>query len=259
MKKYIDTHSHLYDADFVPDIDDVIFRAEEEGVFSCILPGIDKKSHSDLIALSNRKSSFAYPATGLHPTSVNNDWEDELAFVFDNAEKGIYTAIGEIGMDGYWSKEFLEEQSIAFEKQLELAAMLSLPVIIHVREATEETFSILDKTKHLGLKGVFHAFSGSYETFKRTQKYGDFMVGIGGAVTYKNSNLPSTLLKIPLDRIVLETDAPWLTPVPFRGKRNEPSFIPYIAGKIAESKGCSIDEVAEITTDNAIRLFKLQK
>ena len=258
MKRYIDTHTHLYDADFANDIEDVISRAGNEGVISCIMPGIDMESHPGLMKLASEKPGFTNPATGLHPTSVNASWERELSFVYDNAVDKSYVAIGEIGIDGYWSREFIEEQSVVFQKQLELAASLSLPVIIHSREATEEIFAVLDKTRHLGIQGVFHAFSGSFETYKRIRSYGNFLVGIGGVVTYKNSKLPATLAGIPIEHILLETDAPWLTPVPYRGKRNEPSHIPLIAAKIAETKGCSIDEVAEITTENAIKLFRLK-
>jgi len=257
MKQYIDTHIHLYDPDFGDDLEDVIMEARSEGVISCILPGIDKDSHTALLSLSEKEPSFTHPATGLHPTSVKENWEEELAFVTEGAQKGKYCAIGEIGMDGYWSRDFIKEQGIVFQSQLELAASKSLPVIIHVRDATEEVFTILEKTRHMGVSGVFHAFSGSYETFLRIQSLGNFMIGIGGVVTYKNSGLPKTLEKIGLDNIILETDAPWLTPVPFRGKRNKPSFLPIIARRIAEAKGCSIDEVAEITTRNAVTLFNL--
>ncbi|MCK9628089.1 MAG: TatD family hydrolase [Bacteroidales bacterium] len=258
MKRYIDTHTHIYDADFASDIEDVIYRAQNEGVFSCILPGIDMESHPRLIQLASDRPDFTYPATGLHPTSVNSEWEKELSFVTERAKEKRYVAIGEIGMDGYWSRDYIEEQSIVFEKQIELAASLSLPVIIHSRDATEEIFSVLEKTRHLGLEGVFHAFSGSPETYRRIRTYGNFLIGIGGVITYKNSKLPATLAEIPIEHLLLETDAPWLTPVPYRGKRNEPSFIKHIAAKIAEAKHCSIDEVAEVTTDNAIKLFKLK-
>lgn len=258
MKRYIDTHTHLYDSDFSTDIEDVISRACNEGIISCIMPGIDMESHPGLKQMASEKPGFTHPATGLHPTSVNAAWEKELSFVFDNAKDMSYVAIGEIGIDGYWSREFIREQSIVFQKQLELAASLSLPVIIHSREATEEIFSVLEKTRHLGIRGVFHAFSGSFETYKRILSYGNFLVGIGGVITYKNSKLPAVLSDIPIEHILLETDSPWLTPVPYRGKRNEPSYIPLIAAKVAETKGCSVDEVAEITTDNAIKLFRLK-
>jgi len=257
MKQYIDTHVHLYDEGFGTDLEEVIFKARQQGIISFILPGIDIASHESLLSVSAKYPEFIYPATGLHPTSVKDDWEKELEFVFERAEENKYCAIGEIGMDGYWTKEFIKEQAVVFQRQVELAASKSLPVIIHAREATEDIFSVLEKTKHLGITGVFHAFSGSFDTFKRIQKYGDFKIGIGGVVTYKNSTLPATLEKIGLENIILETDAPWLTPVPFRGKRNEPSYIPIIAEKVAAAKGCSLDEVAEITTINSMKLFNL--
>jgi TatD DNase family protein len=194
---------------------------------------------------------------GLHPTSVGEDWEKELQFVFDQVENGGYVAIGEIGMDGYWSKEFIGQQKEVFAQQLKLAYRKGLPVIIHAREATDEIFEVLDSLKGEVPKGVFHAFSGSYETYGRICSYGDFMVGIGGVVTYKNAGVAKSVEKIPLDRIILETDSPYLTPVPMRGKRNDSSYLVYIAEKIAQVKGITLEEVAEATTANAFKMFGL--
>lgn len=257
MNQFIDTHIHLYDSDFEGDLTAVLERSMASGVTRCIMPAIDSSSHQKLYELSSLFPGYAFPATGLHPTSVKSDWEEELSLVYGSIEKAKYYAIGEIGMDGYWSKEFLKEQALVFEKQIELAHSYNLPVIIHSRDATEEIFKVLEKTKHLNISGVFHTFSGSYETYLRLSGMGNFMIGIGGVVTFKNSSLAKVVEKIDLDRIVLETDAPWLSPEPFRGKRNEPSYISIIATKLAEIKGCSIDEIARETTENAIKLFKL--
>ncbi|MDZ4059035.1 MAG: TatD family hydrolase, partial [Bacteroidales bacterium] len=170
-----------------------------------------------------------------------------------------FIAIGEIGLDGYWSKEHFHYQRVVFEEQLRLSSERSLPVIIHSRDATEEIFNVLDRCSDVNLKGVFHAFSGSFETYERVQKYGDFMIGVGGVVTFKNSSLAEVVRRVPLERVVLETDGPWLTPSPHRGKRNEPSFIRIIAEKIAQIKKCTVEEVAAVTTENAIRIFDLQR
>jgi len=258
MIEYIDTHTHIYDRAFDSDVDQAIERAKRSGISAAVLPAIDRENHKRLLGLSEKYPGYLYPCTGLHPTSVGNSWRQELELVHKNASKGGYCAIGEIGLDGYWSKDFMKEQTEVFESQLRLASTFNLPVIIHSRDATEEIFRVLDRVRELSLRGVFHAFSGSYETFCRLSDYGDFMIGIGGVVTYKNSKLPETLKKIPLDRIILETDSPWLTPVPYRGTRNEPSYIPVIAAAVARAKDCSPGKVAEITTGNALSLFGIR-
>ena len=257
MTELIDTHAHLYDADFEADLEDVVFRAKEAGVSGIILPAIDIGNYDKMTNLANSLSGFAFPAIGLHPTSVKDNWREELDFVLDKACSGNYIAIGEIGMDCYWSVQHIKEQRIVFEEQLHLAAKKSLPVIIHYRDATEEIFNVLERTSGTPLKGVFHAYSGSFETYERIRKYGDFMLGIGGVVTFRNTNLVKIVERLPLNTILLETDAPWLTPVPFRGKRNEPSYLIHIAKRVAEIKNCSFEEVAHVTTLNAKRLFNL--
>jgi len=257
MTQFIDTHIHLYDSDFDEDMQAVLERAMALGINRFVLPAVDSSSHEKMAELSKLFPKLMFGAIGLHPTSVKSDWKKELAFVFDNIDKTQYYAIGEIGMDGYWSKEFMKEQSYVFEKQIELAHHHDLPIIIHSRDATEEIFKVLEKTKHLNISGVFHAFSGSYETFVKLSKMGNFKIGIGGVLTFKNTSLVNVVEKIGLENIVLETDAPWLTPAPYRGKRNEPSYIPIIAQKLAYIKRCSIEEVAQITTENAVKLFKL--
>lgn len=256
MIEYIDTHVHLYDEAYDEDFNLVLDRIKKSGVVKCILPGIDSSCFEKQEMCVRRCDGFALQAMGLHPTSVKENWKEELDFALSNLyEREKYIAVGEIGLDGYWSRDFMKEQMEVFERQLIASSDLGLPVIIHSREATNEIFSVLDKVKRLNIKGVFHAFSGSIETFERILSYGDFKVGIGGVVTYKNAAVAKTLESIPLEYIVLETDAPWLTPVPFRGKRNESTYIDYIAKKIAQVKGLSLDEIAFGTTQNAIKLF----
>jgi TatD DNase family protein len=257
MLKYIDTHSHLYDSDFEIDIKEVTERSKNNGVFKVVLPAVDSTTHTAMMNLAGNLPGFAFPAIGLHPTSVKDNWRQELDFVIDSASKNDYVAVGEIGLDGYWSKEFMREQITVFEEQLRLASVRNLPVIIHSRDATEEIFNSLERCKTLNIRGVFHAFSGSYETACRIFSYGNFKLGIGGVITFKNSNLPKVIEKTGLDKILLETDSPWLSPVPYRGKRNEPSYLTIVAEKIAQIKGCSIEEVAQTTTLNAGLMFNL--
>lgn len=255
MKELIDTHIHLYDNSFDLDFSQVIDRAKKTGISKVILPGIDSTYHHKMIDTANKLAGFAYVCSGLHPTSVKENWKDELDFVIEDSCKNNYIAIGEIGIDAYWSKEFIEQQIIVFEEQLKAASIMGLPVIIHSRDATSIIIESLARCKHLNLRGVFHAFSGSYETYKEILKLGNFKVGIGGVVTFKNSKLQEVVEKIDLDNILLETDAPWLTPAPYRGKRNEPAYLEFIASKIAEIKNVSQDEVAMRTTENAKKLF----
>lgn len=256
--KFIDTHAHLYDEAFDGDFDETIARIKGNGVVKCIFPAIDSSTFDRQRDAAARCGDFVVQAMGLHPTSVGENWKEELDFVFEEIERGSYVAVGEIGMDGYWSKEFLPQQKEVFALQLKLAYRKGLPVIIHAREATDEIFQVLDSLGGEVPRGVFHAFSGSWETYQRICGYGDFMVGIGGVVTYKNAGVAKALEKIPLERIVLETDSPYLTPVPFRGKRNESSYLVYVAEKISQIKGCTLEEVADATVANAIKMFGLQ-
>lgn len=255
--RLIDTHLHLYDEAFDADREEVVERMRQAGVVKCIMPAIDKDSFGRQSSVSSAYRDFLWQAIGLHPTSVNENWEDELQFVRDELEKrrDNYVAIGEIGLDGYWSKDFMEEQKTVFKEQLLLAKEYSLPVIIHLREATEELFEVLDSPGAAPLKGVFHAFSGSAESYRRLKKYGDIKFGIGGVVTYKNAGVAVSLKSMLLEDLLLETDAPWLSPVPFRGKRNESSHLVEIAAKIAQIKEVAIEEVAETTSVNAERMF----
>lgn len=258
MIQFVDTHAHLYDEAFDNDFDETIARIKENGVIKCIFPGIDSSSYSRQRSAALRCGDFVAQAMGLHPTSVGENWREELDFALNALENGKYVAVGEIGMDGYWSKEFIGQQKEVFRVQLEYAYEKGLPVIIHAREATEDIFNVLDGLKGKVPGGVFHAFSGSLETYRRISGYGNFMVGIGGVVTYKNAGVAKVVENIPLEKIVLETDSPYLTPVPFRGKRNESSYLRYIAEKVAQAKGCDVEDVAAATTENAIQMFGLQ-
>lgn len=254
--QFIDTHTHLYDEAFAGEEDLAVQRAKEAGITRMILPDIDSQTRDAMFDLAARHEGVLFPCLGLHPTSVGADWEKELELVEERPARGI-KAIGEIGMDCYWSREYVKEQQIVLRRQLELADKLSLPVIIHSRESTELILNVLKECRHLNISGVFHAFSGSVETYRELQRLGDWYIGIGGVLTYKKASIAETIKDIPLSRILLETDSPYLTPVPFRGKRNESSYIPHIAARLAEIQGKDIAEVAETTTENAVKLFRL--
>ena len=252
--KFIDTHAHLYDEAFAGEEDEAISRAVEAGVTGIIFPDIDSQTREAMFRLADNHTGTVFPCLGLHPTSVNAEWEKEIEKMESWAGRRIW-AIGEIGMDCYWSKEFIREQERALKLQIEMAAKLSLPVIIHSRDSTELIIKVLKECRHLAPSGVFHAFSGSVETFHELDKLGDWYIGIGGVLTYKKASIAETVRNIPLERILLETDSPYLTPVPYRGKRNESSYIPHIAAKLAEQTGRSMEEIAETTTGNARKLF----
>ena len=256
---FIDTHTHLYDEAFTceagfAEMDAAVGRATAAGVHEMILPDIDSKSRDMMFGLADRHRESLFPCLGLHPTSVDRNWKKEIGGMLGYSGKKIY-AIGETGMDLYWSREFEEEQKEALWYQLGMACDMQLPVIIHSREATGQILGLLKKFGSKELKGVFHAFSGSYETFRELERLGDWFIGIGGVLTYKNASIAETVKRIPTERIILETDSPYLTPVPYRGKRNESSYIPFIAGKLAELKGTDIEQIAGITTSNAKELF----
>jgi len=255
---YIDTHAHLYDEAFKGDALDVVRRARDKGIRLILQPDIDSSERTSMIETASRFPHIIRNMAGLYPGSVQKDWEEEIDAVRRYAEEGNVVAIGEIGLDYHYGKETAELQQVALAAQFDLAAKLGLPVNIHERDATEDFFKILSEHRHLGLRGNMHAFSGSYETFLRLQKYGDWSVGIGGVITFKKASIAETVKKIPLEKILLETDAPYLTPVPYRGSRNESSYIPLIAEKIAVQKGISTEEVAEVTTANACTLFNLK-
>ncbi|MBR5908021.1 MAG: TatD family hydrolase [Bacteroidales bacterium] len=255
--RFIDTHTHPYDEAFDEDRKEALQRALDAGVEMWIFPGIDISTYKSQRELALSYKGNAFMAMGLHPTSVSANWKEELEFALKKLEEdGDYVAVGEIGLDGYWSREFMDEQKQVLEAQLDYAVSKSLPVIIHERSTTEEMLDIMEKYRGK-LFGVFHAFTGSIETYRRIHRLGGFKVGIGGVVTFKNAGVAKTVVDIPLEEILLETDSPWLTPAPHRGTRNESSYIPLIANKIAECKNLSLSQVAEVTTRNAEELFKL--
>ena len=256
--KYIDTHSHLYDEAFKDDVAEAVRRALDAGVGLIIQPDVDSRERAGMKRLREQFPDIFLNMAGLYPGSVDADWEHEVELVRESALEDGTVAIGEIGLDYHYSKDSADLQKAALKAQLELAAELGLPVNIHLREAENDFFEVLESCRHLGLTGNLHAFSGSCETFRRIDKYGDWYVGIGGVLTFKNARVAESLKHIPLERIVLETDSPYLTPVPYRGRRNESAYIPVIASAIAGIKGVDIDEVADVTTRNAKNLFKLR-
>lgn len=253
----IDTHSHIYDEAFDSDFEETVSRASQAGVSSLVMPGIDSSCHERMISAADRLPGFAFPCIGLHPTSVSQSWREELAFVRDHASDRRFYAVGEIGLDEYWSKEYVPQQMEALREQIALAAELDLPVIIHLREATEDFFKVLEDMKGVPVRGTMHAFTGSYETYRRLLGFGDFKFGIGGVVTYKNAGIASTVERMSLSDLVLETDCPWLTPVPFRGRRNESSYVRFVAEKVAQVLNVAVEQVAVATTENAKKLFNL--
>lgn len=256
--RFIDTHVHFYDEAYTEDADQVILRARNAGVEKFIQPDVDSKERELMFSIVDRYPGVLYPMIGLYPGSVGKDWQEEILKMEKWKERKDLAAVGEIGLDYHYGAGFAEEQKEAFRVQLEMAAMAGLPVNIHLREATEDFLNILGDTRHLGLRGNLHAYSGSYETFRRISSMGDWYVGIGGVVTFRKASLAEVVKKIPLDRIVLETDGPYLTPAPYRGQRNESAYIPLIAAKVAELKQVSVEEVAELTTATATELFSLK-
>lgn len=255
--QFIDTHTHNYDAAYAEDADAVIARSLEAGVGILIQPDVDSREREAMFQLTERHPGVLYPMLGLYPGSVDEHWRDEIDAMLKYADRGI-VAIGEVGLDYHYGAETAALQKEAFRAQIDIAAKTGLPLNIHLREATDDFFDIMEGCRHLGLRGNLHAYSGSYETFCRVQKYGDWRVGIGGVVTFKKASLAETARRIPLERIVLETDSPYLTPTPHRGERNESSYIPLIAARIAELKGVGVEEVAAVTTASARELFNLK-
>ena len=254
MFMYIDTHTHYYDARFAADADEAIARAVAAGVGLMIQADVDSRERADMFAVARRHPGVLYNMLGLYPGSVDADWEQELARIEPWRGEGI-VALGEIGLDYHEGRSFAALQQAAFRTQLELAAAWDLPVCIHLRDATEDFLRILADCAHLHIRGVMHCFSGSYETFLAANRHADLAVGIGGVVTFKNASLAETVRRIPLEKIVLETDCPYLAPTPWRGQRNESAYLPLIAEKVALLQGIPLDRVEATTTDNARKLF----
>lgn len=258
----IDTHAHIYEPEFDADREETILRAREAGVERMLLPAIDSESHERLFGLCRRHPGCCIPMMGLHPTSVNDNprWREELELVeryLETPPEGIgrFCAVGEIGLDFYWSNDFRPEQTEAFRRQIDLALEHGLPVAVHTRAAWPEMAETIESYRGRGLRGIFHAFADTEETYRRLKACGDFVFGIGGVVTFKKSALAEVVRGMELRDIVLETDCPYLTPAPHRGRRNEPAYVRYICEKVAQIKDLTPEEVAEAATANAERFF----
>jgi TatD DNase family protein len=252
--KLIDTHCHLYLPEFEADIAATIQRAIESGVEKFYLPAVDSETLAAMLALENQFPGKCLAMAGLHPCSVKADYNNELKIVEELLQQRKFAAVGEIGLDFYWDRSFEQQQYEAFHRQIEWALHYNLPIVIHSRESMEQCIQVVKEHQDGKLKGIFHCFSGTYTLAKQIIDLG-FYLGIGGVLTYKKSGLAEVLKEVDMKHIVLETDAPYLTPVPFRGKRNESSYLTYIVQKLAEVKGISTEEIAEATTANAQKIF----
>ena len=261
----IDTHSHIYEPEFDIDRREALQRCLEADVQQLLLPAIDGESYQRLFDLVREYPNMMCPMMGLHPTSVNENprWREDLKQVesfLATPPTGIerFYGVGEIGLDFYWSKEYCDEQIEAFEQQIEMALQYDLPIAVHTRDAWEQMCEVIEKYRGRGLRGVFHAFSSDVECYRRLRACGEFVFGVGGVVTFKKSKLAEVVKQMPLEDIVLETDCPYMAPVPYRGKRNHPGMIPHIAEKIAELWETTPEEVGKITTENALRFFCIE-
>ncbi len=254
----IDTHSHIYLPEFDSDIAKMFERADKERVTKILLPAIDSSTHLKMLQLEAQNPAKCYSMMGLHPCSVKENFREELKITRHYLDERNFVAVGEIGLDFYWDKTFTAEQYAAFHEQIEWAIEFDIPVVIHSRNSTDECIKVVAEHQKGKLKGVFHCFSGSIHQAEQIIELG-FYLGIGGVLTFKNSGLDKVMESISLDHVVLETDAPYLAPVPFRGKRNEPSYLKYIVEKMAVLNNRSLEEVAVITTANAEKLFSLTK
>jgi TatD DNase family protein len=252
----IDTHTHLYLNQFKDDVDLVIERAKNAGIDKFIFPAIDSSYFKDMHELRNRYPENIYLMSGLHPVSVKDNYKEELNLVLKSLETHNYVGIGEIGIDLYWDKTFLKQQQEAFEFQIRLAISNNLPIVIHCRDGFDEIFEILDAEKCSKMRGIFHCFTGTLVQANRAINLG-FNLGIGGVVTFKNGGIDKFLNKIDIKNIVLETDAPYLSPVPHRGKRNESFYVTYILKKISELYALNEQEIAKITSKNALEIFNI--
>jgi len=253
---FVDTHTHLFVDAFNEDRSEIVQKAINSGVEKMLLPNIDIDTIDAMNDLSEAYPDNCYSMMGLHPGSIKEDWKDRLEIIRKNLFEGDYIAVGEIGMDLYWDKTFVKEQAEAFRMQVEWAKELKLPIVIHAREAFEPIFEILDEINDESLTGVFHCFTGTLEQAKHVLSYGGFKLGIGGVLTYKKAELDKVLEHIDLKHLILETDSPYLPPVPFRGKRNESSYILHIAEKLTEVYNVPLVKVEEMTTASAHELFQ---
>ena len=257
----IDTHSHIFSEEFKEDLSEVIARAKEIGVEKIFMPNIDDTSVEDMLNVCQAYPDYCFPMIGFHPTSVEGP--DAIYKVREMKKHLVeghpYIAVGEVGLDLYWDKTWLKEQQLILDEQIQWALEWNLPLVIHCREAFPELFQVLEPYKHTELTGVFHSFTGTVDEARELMDYSRFMIGINGVVTFKKSTLPEVLQEVPLTKLVLETDSPYLAPVPFRGKRNETSYVKRVAVKLAELYGMVIGEVERQTTENALKVFKICK
>ena len=254
MNYWIDTHAHIYADQFDVDRSDMLHRAEEKGVGKIFMPNIDHTSIDGMLELESKHPTMCFPMMGLHPCSVNKDFEKELYTVETWLAKRKFAAVGEMGTDLYWDKTFWDQQVEAFKIQVGWAKKYRLPIVVHCRESMDQTIALTETLQDGNLTGVFHCFTGTQEQAEKLVKLG-FYLGIGGVATFKKGGMENVIPHIPLDRIVLETDSPYLTPTPHRGKRNEPSYIPLIADRVADMKNINIEELKLATTQNALKLF----
>ncbi len=254
---FVDTHIHLFLTEFDHDRVEAINRAFDAGVHKMFLPNVDRHTVIPMLELCRSYPGRLYPVMGLHPTSAKENYTDELRIVEEWFSREKFYAVGETGIDMYWDKTHLKEQKDSFIQQIRLARHYNLPLVIHSRESFDEIFGILDHELTGNERGIFHAFTGNYEQAKKIFEYG-FLIGIGGIITFKNSGLDRVIEKTGAEHIVLETDAPYLAPVPYRGKRNEPAYIIDIAQKVADLLGMQFKEIERMTTANALNIFRLQ-
>ncbi len=253
----IDTHSHLYLPQFDEDREAMLQRALEADVRKIFLPNIDLDSIAGMLALCDAHPQVCYPMMGLHPCDVKENYKEVLSLIRSEFDKRKFIAVGEIGIDLYWDKTTLDIQVDAFKQQIDWAKQMQIPIVIHARESFDEIFAVLDEVNDESLFGVFHCFTGNESQANKVIDYGGFMMGLGGVLTYPKSGLDAVVKSIPLKYLILETDSPYLTPIPHRGKRNESAYVKIIAEKLALCKGVSLEEIALSTTQNALTLFKL--
>lgn len=253
---FTDTHAHIYLPEFKPDREEMLARAHQEGVTRIYLPNVDHRTIDEMLELEANHPDRCFALMGLHPSSVKKDFERELYLVENWLSKRPFAGVGECGIDLYWDKTFAAEQKEALRIQIELAKKYRLPIILHTREAFSETYELIASANSDSLTGIFHCFSGTVAEAEQVIELGGFYLGIGGVVTFKNGGLTPVLEQVELKHLVLETDSPYLPPVPYRGKRNEPAYMRKVAEKIAEVKQISLAEVAAVTTANAAALFE---
>lgn len=251
----IDTHSHIYSEEFNDDRAAVIERARAAGVSKIFMPNIDVDTIDAMFEVESSYPDYCFSMMGLHPTSVKKNFEEDLAIIKRWLDKREFIGVGEIGIDLYWDKTYINQQIVAFEEQVKWAKEMGLPVVIHSRDSFSEVFSVIDKLWDKNLKGVFHSFTGNQSDAKHILEYGTFFMGLNGVLTFKNSNLREVIKEVPLNRLIIETDAPYLTPVPFRGRRNEPSCVKYVCTQLSEVFKTDMGSVDSVTTQNAEELF----